>query len=287
LQLTNVRLRFFVLRLPFTVLVDLCSFWPELHFILTDEGMYPRWMSLASKPIGAFSLFYINGSDWFVHLLFIITVLASLALLMGYYTRIAIVVCWIMIASLNTRAAPFYFYADKLLVVLLFWAMFLPLGAYFSIDRALSRNQYPPQAHVSPASLGILLQMAYLYTMGALLKTGAGWHDNSAINVALSILQYRSPYTTYLAQFPAVVLFLTAYVYHLELYALIFLFIPIFNAQIRLVNVCIVSRHALRLFYFLAYWVFSSGKHCRAYRVYSNIILGTGSCPFQSESHLR
>ncbi len=228
-------LALFRIAIAITVLVDLSTFWPELHLFLTDEGMYPRWMSLTSKPIGAFSLFYINGSDWFAQLLFVITTMAAVALLMGYYTRIAIVVCWIMIASLNTRAAPFYFYADKLLVVLLFWGMFLPLGTYFSIDRALSRNQSFPKACVSPASLAILLQMAYLYTMGALLKTGTGWHDNTAITVALSILQYRSPYTTYLAQFPAITSFLTAYVYHLELYAFIFFFIPIFNAQIRLI----------------------------------------------------
>jgi predicted DCC family thiol-disulfide oxidoreductase YuxK len=237
-QLIGIDLRslaLFRIAIAIAVLVDLASFWPNLRLFLSDEGVYPRFVSIIERSQDTFSLFYIVGSYPLVFLLFTLTALAAIALLVGYHTRIASVVCWLMIASLNARAMPFLSSADVQLVVMMFWAMFLPLGARFSIDQALSREKSEMTGIASAASLALLLQVTYLYLMGALLKTGPAWQDMTAVQAALSAVHIRSSLAHYLLQFPELAKYITWYVYHLELYAVFFLFCPFFNQPLRLI----------------------------------------------------
>lgn len=53
---------------------------------------------------------------------------------------------------------------------LLFWSMFLPLGAYWSVDRALkSAVSWPSMSFLSVATVGLFMQIAFVYWFTAAL----------------------------------------------------------------------------------------------------------------------
>nr|WP_285817580.1 HTTM domain-containing protein [Echinimonas agarilytica] len=166
-----------------------------------------------------------------------LAVLAALALLVGYKTRLATAVSWVLLMSVQIRNPILLSGADDLMRVLLFWAMFLPLGARFAIDSALEKNQpYPQQNHFSVATIAMLMQAMYVYWAGALLKTGKAWtEDYTAVYYALN----AEHYTTYLGHWIGNVLepilpMLTQFVFYIELYGPLFLITPFLLLWFRL-----------------------------------------------------
>ncbi len=168
-------LALFRIGIALAILVDLWITWPDINLLLTDSGFYPRHISSGLTSPEWFHIFYLGGDYSFIVALFAFTALAALALMFGYYTRAATVICWLMVSSFNLRFVIYLSAADTQLNVMLFWAMFLPLGARFSVDRALALDPPKDERTVSAASIGLLLQVAYLYFMGALLKTNPIW----------------------------------------------------------------------------------------------------------------
>ncbi len=254
-ELANIDLRtlaLFRVGLAITVLADLITFLPHFSIHLTDAGLFPRSLVLWERSWDAFSIFFISGRYDMTALLFALTALAAIALLFGYRTRLAIVLCWFMIVSLNVRANVFLSSADIQLAVLLFWAMFLPLGARFSIDHALSRKPTRDTQYATLAGLAVLLQETYLYVMGALLKTGEPWRVQfTAVESAVSNVQLKTYFSDFLLQWPEVMKWLTIYVYHLELYCVLFLFFPFFTARLRLLMFVLLASMHVGFYIFL------------------------------------
>ena len=82
---------------------------------------------------------------------------------------------------------------DTLLRLLLFWAMFLPLGARYSVDAALDKNPSVPRSLCNLACAAILLQMTFMYFFSFILKDGSTWNDGTALYYALSVDQLTRP----------------------------------------------------------------------------------------------
>jgi predicted DCC family thiol-disulfide oxidoreductase YuxK len=255
-RLANIDLRslaLFRIGLGITVLVDLHSYVSDFALIFSDEGIHPRAYAFAQAPWNAFSLFFISGEPEYAAMLFIFTAFAALALIFGYKTRLACLTCWLMIASLNTRALPFLYNADAQTQLLLFWSIFLPLGARFSVDHALSQPRLTYNNYATVATLALLLQESYLYFFGALFKTSAYWQtDYTAIEYALNMLEVKhQPFSDWLLQYPDLLRYLTMYVYNLEFLAIFFLFFPIWTAQIRFVTCLLLIGLHMGFFIFL------------------------------------
>src|SRR3546814_12916920 len=108
---------------------------------------------------------------------------------LGWRTRLAAIAPFVLWASLINRNPIVLIGGDLLLCCLLFWAMFLPLAARYSVDAALSTTP-PPHAnlHVSWASLGILVQAMSVYFFSAILKSGHEWFpDFTGVYYALML----------------------------------------------------------------------------------------------------
>lgn len=79
------------------------------------------------------------------------------ALVVGYYTRIAAISTWMFmtaIANLSANPGP-----STLLSITLLWAIFLPLGARYSIDSALNTAPQPqPQGFLGTAVFALMAQ---------------------------------------------------------------------------------------------------------------------------------
>jgi hypothetical protein len=179
-----------------------------------------------------------NGEALFQALLFAGAALAALGLLVGYRTRLMTFVVWVLVLSIQWRNPMVLGAGETLLRLLLLWAMFLPLGAYWSVDRALHQGTAAARRlsmrFVSVATAGLFLQIAFMYWFTALLKSGPQWRiDGSAIYYALSLDQLATPIGTFLLQFPKLLEVLTFATIGLEAFGPFLLFFPFFTGVVR------------------------------------------------------
>src|SRR3954466_4118918 len=136
----------FRMVLAVLVLADLADRATNLYAHYTDGGILPRSVFLQMRGLNpwSFSLNLMNGELYFQVLIFGVGALAALALLVGYRTRLVSVIVWVVMLSIQYRNPLLYTAGDGLLRLLLFWGMFLPLGAYCSFDRLLNSSSTLP-----------------------------------------------------------------------------------------------------------------------------------------------
>jgi hypothetical protein len=226
--------------LALAILLNLAILLPDAHVFLSDSGIYPRRSAMGS-PYG-WSLYFIHGSSWFSLLLMLLNCLAALLLMVGYRTRWMTIICWVLAMSLDSRIIGLTSGADTYLRLLLFWSMFLPLGARCSVDEAMSKAAALPRLYFSWAVVAIFVQVTCLYLFSALLKTGTHWRETyDAVYFALNTPEITTPLAAYVASHVELLRSLTFYVYHLELAAVLFLFAPIFTAQARLLIITLLA----------------------------------------------
>jgi len=230
------------------ILVDLASRARLLAENYTDFGVQPRTAVLAYFEPGFLpSLHMLAGSLRFEVALFVLGALAAALLLVGYRTWLATALSWLLLDSLHGRNGLVLDGGDHLLRHLLFWSLFLPLGARWSLDAR--RRGAPPSDRVvcSPASAALLLQTAGMFFLTGLLKTGPEWTtDGTAIQYALSRRWWLQPFGAWLLANPALPRLLTPSVRWFELLGPLALFVPFYTTQIRLLLVP-------------AFWVFMGG----------------------------
>lgn len=201
------------------LLVDLLRHFGDLSGLYTDFGVMPRaWLVQFDSP-WRLSLYLANGTALFTGAVLALQCAAATALLLGWRTRLATVVSFLMWGWLCNRNPMVLIGGDLLMACLLFWACFLPIGARWSLDAALSTTAPPREnAHVSWASAGLLLQVMSVYFFSAFLKNGVEWTEEySAVHYALNLDRYATPLGQWLLQFPLLLEWLTAYVWWLEL----------------------------------------------------------------------
>jgi Vitamin K-dependent gamma-carboxylase len=226
----------FRIVLAVLVLLNLADRVTDLSAHYSDYGVLPR-IALLTDVMAPwqFSLNLMNGEPFFQALVFGAAALAALALLLGYRTRLATVVAWVTVVSIVARNPLLSGSEAVLLSLLLFWAMFLPLGAHWSVDRAL--KDAPPRLSMrflSMATVGLFLQIAFVYWFTAILKSGPEWRvDGTALYYALSYDHYARPIATYLLQFPELLKILTFATLALEAFGPFFLFFPFFTGPVR------------------------------------------------------
>ena len=147
----------------------------------TDAGMVPREaMKSGFLKSWFFSINLISGDYWVQLLLFLITGFCGLALLVGYRTRLFTFLTWLFVVSIQIRNPVILTGGDTLFRLLLFWGMFLPLGARFSVDEAFSSNSRPlPKSIMSFASAALMLQVCFVYVFSAIFKSKKVWWDDA------------------------------------------------------------------------------------------------------------
>src|ERR687893_102041 len=226
----------FRIVLALLVLADLANRATDLYQHYTDAGVLPR-TALIEEVLSpwAFSLNLMNGKPFFQALLFGATALAALGMLVGYRTRLMTIVVWVLLLSIQWRN-PLVGGADgPLLRLLLFWSMFLPLGALWSVDRALegAQRRLSP-CFLSVATVGLFMQIAFVYWFTAALKSGPEWRvDHTALYYALSLDQLATPIGHFLLDFPGLLQVMTFGTFALEAFGLFLLFCPFFTGPVR------------------------------------------------------
>lgn len=188
----------------------------------TDAGYLPRGEHLAKLNHGwVVSLHALSGGAAWQALLFWLTIIAGLLLLVGWRTRLATIACWVLVLSAQVRLPTALSGADTLLRLLLFWSMFLPLGARFSLDRrrvtGISLDAISPPTRVrSIAVTALFVQVALVYLVSAIWKRGSSWTDGVAIQYVLGIEPYATALGARLQEHPLLLRWMTVGVLWLE-----------------------------------------------------------------------
>ena len=188
----------------------------DLTVFYTDFGVLPRAALLDKfSPAPRFSIHLMSGQLAFQAILFLIAGLFHVMLILGIRTRLAAFASWFMVVSVQTRNPVILQGGDVYLRMLAFIAIFLPLGALYSVDASLSGDDVPKTkqggfAHFSMPGLALIVQVSMVYVFAVLLKTAPEWRrDFSAVYYALSIEQMSTPLGRLLLHFPKLLPWLT------------------------------------------------------------------------------
>lgn len=159
-------------------------------------------------------------------------------LLAGYKTRISTIVTWILLLSLQNANPLLLNSGDVYLRLLLFWAIFLPWGARYSVDAwQVSPNKIPSIAGGWPA-IAFIVQICLLYLFTGLYKYSPEWiPEGTSVQYALSLKQMAKPLAGKLLAFPFLLKLLSYTTIFLELAATVLILSPVKNHLTRSVAV--------------------------------------------------
>jgi hypothetical protein len=129
-------------------------------------------------------------NDAAVQVLYAALLVACLALIVGYHTRVAAVVLWLGVMSFQRRNPFVVNSGDGLIRLLAFYLMLAPAGAALSLDRWRSARErfweFPARSRW-PLRL-MQIQLTILYLAGLWVKVqGTTWDNGTAVSIAMRI----------------------------------------------------------------------------------------------------
>ena len=194
------------------------------------------------------SIHALSGDYNFQLFLFLAAVFFAFLLIIGFFTRIAAVVSWALLVSLNLRN-PFLMHGgDILLRCLLFWGIFTPWAARFSVDSYFQKYKSKDNFIFSIGAFAFILQIIFMYLFTGILKTGDPWRvDYTAVYYALSIEHFSFLLGPYIYKFPALMKSLTFTIIWMELLGPLLLLIPYRNSMFRYIFIILIVSFQLGL----------------------------------------
>ncbi len=238
-------LALFRVCLSLLIIFDLATRTTSLKAHYTDFGVLPR-APLLEQFISPWrlSLHVISGHPSAQIALFILAAFFAVMLMVGYRTRFATFASWVMLVSLHNRNPMLLQAGDLYFHMLLFWSLFLPLGASGSVDRMRLQDdsKQPPVKWMGAGTAGYLLQIAFVYWFTAAHKLAPNafpiwWEKGLAVYYALDIEQFTTPVGQFLVQFPFLTKILNYAVILFEIFGPFLLMFPIATAWVRLTGV--------------------------------------------------
>jgi hypothetical protein len=145
----------------------------------------------------------------------------GLCFTIGYHTRLASILLYVLVVSFHERNNLVLNGGDTVLRTMLFFFMFAPAGAAFSVDSLRRRLRSPdaPPALVSPwAQRMMQVQVAVIYLVTAYAKSrGTLYHDGTAMYYVFGLVDFNVRGVEQLMNYPLVYSFLTYAVLATEL----------------------------------------------------------------------
>jgi len=176
------------------LIIDFLDRLKDVHIFYSAEGVvYPSLFSGNVFSNNTFSLNFLSGDPSFQALILLSGLLLAIFFTLGYFTKVSNILLWIIVVSLHNINVMILQGGDDYMRLLLFWAMFLPLGRRFAID-SLHHKFSSLNRYFSVANLGLIFQIVFLYFFTAMLKDSPIWtYDYSAVYYALSLDPFRTP----------------------------------------------------------------------------------------------
>ena len=211
-------LAIFRMGLALLILADLINRAGNITAHYTDLGVVPRSFIMYTNRFWYLSLHMLSGDKFYQILLFSISGIFAIALFLGYRTRLVTFVSWYLFASLNIRNPYILQGGESMLTLMLFWSLFMPLGAYYSIDSGTNSSKIRAKNFLSYGITAYFIQIIVVYLFTAIFKLSyIEWLEGTAVYNALSTDHYVKPLGKILLSFPLILKFLTYYVLFFEL----------------------------------------------------------------------
>lgn len=224
------------------LVIDFLDRLKDVKLFYSNEGL-PSLMSFAQgiTTQTSFSLNNLNGSESFQALIIFLALILALLFLVGYRTRVVTILLWIFVVSIQNRNYLILQGGDDYIRLLLFWVMFLPLGERLSLDSILKNSNNKENGYISPANIGYIFQIFFLYFFAANLKSDPIWNrEFTAIYYALSLDIFVTPVGRFLYQFKDLLKPLTMSVYYIELFVGFIIMFPLFNYIFRTIGIVLI-----------------------------------------------
>lgn len=204
-------LALFRIALALVVVCDASVRAVDAEAFYADTGIFPRTellRSFTARPV--LSLNLLDGSVEFQLALFALTIIAAIALMLGWHARIAALICWVLVLSVQARTGYINTGADAVLGVLLFWSVLLPVSARLSLDcaRAVQRGRTPvwdasgdeKVAINNGVTFALVLQMVIIYAFNVVHKNQTLWWNGLAVLVSLHLDGHATPLAIFLRE---------------------------------------------------------------------------------------
>jgi hypothetical protein len=164
-------------------------FWqlyPNLNAFFTDEGIFPRRQLINFYP-ERLSLLNLVGEWWQVAIVWAFSCIVALALTVGWRTRLACFLAFVMIVSFQWRNPLILDGSDLVFRFVPLWMMFTNAGDLWAIDAR--RRPQPPTGRGWALPVRILeLQIAWIYLATGIEKlAGSLWVNGTAAYYALQL----------------------------------------------------------------------------------------------------
>lgn len=181
------------------------------------------------------SLHALSGNPWFVAALFVAAFGLGLMLMVGYRTRLATIASWVLMVSLHARNPWVLQGGDTLLRLLLFWGMFLPLGARWSIDAIRRGGDHEGELTFTMATVALIAQVCFVYgfATASKLSHSVWFPDGMGVYYALSVEQFTTRIGFLLLELPGLLEILSYATLALQALAPLLLLVPWQRDRIR------------------------------------------------------
>lgn len=189
------------------LLVDALLRTRDFSLMFAADGIFPvAALQRFNGDASVWSLAFLIDATWWSGVVLAAEGITGLLLVAGLWLPGTTVAAWIILVSVLRRTAPATNAGDSWLACQLFWSMFLPLGACWSLDARRRSNSWAADSAVRPtsvcsiASAALVLQVAAVYGGAGLSKWNASWLSGDALARALSVHDHGTTLGMSLAQ---------------------------------------------------------------------------------------
>lgn len=259
------------------IILDILSRIPDAVAFYTDDGFLPRSVIISQySHISRWSVYFVSGNIWFVYGVMGLALLTALSLIVGYRTRMSIILSWILLLSLHNRNEFVTQGGDNLFHAVVFWMMFLPIGSSFSLDSVLEgKKNLDSSASVHKSkqnkintkiatfgTTAFLIQVLIANISAGVLKSGVEWTSElSATMYASRVTYLNTGFSRFFSHFPPFLMkSFTFYLKWVEIIAPLLLLIPFKNHIFRYISIIalilmlVVCGFSLHIFHFPLVW---------------------------------
>ncbi|MFN8611451.1 MAG: HTTM domain-containing protein [Vulcanimicrobiota bacterium] len=225
------------------ILVDLFIRCQDIGAFYLPDGITPVGAMPASPSTFKHLELYRHIESWWgVAGVMSIAALLAVCLTVGFYSRTSGLLSWYLLASIQNRNIYVNDGGDLTLKLFLFIALWLPLGARWSVDAW--RNPHwkkLPNQYLSPATVAVVLQFCVMYFTAGVLKSDPVWRQTGdAIWLTLNIDQFSTGFARSLLPHTTLLRALTFAVLAIEMTTPLLLLCPLVNHWTRSLNLLLL-----------------------------------------------
>src|SRR5262245_15993405 len=157
-----------------TILYQCLINYRQRGYLYGPDGVYPFDLFMRRLgESGSFSLYALSPSPLVFELIFHLGLLVTFAWVLGWHTRLMTLFTYVFLWSLHERNPLLWDGGDNVLHLVLIYALFANLGAYFSLDAERLRAERlagswrvrPVATLHNAAMLAVALQVCLLYAV--------------------------------------------------------------------------------------------------------------------------